>query len=112
MANTIVKSPGVISLTAIDTDWNFTTSYPGEAAKGIAVDFIAFAPAAAADRCCIKHAADSGAIIFDSAVMVAGAVMTTVIYFGGMRIKPFLDVSEGAFNAQARLIIKLAGGCE
>ena len=114
MANTIIKSPGVVSLIAIDSDWNFTASYPGEATKGIAVAFIAFAPAAANDRCVIKHAAEGGAVIFDSGLMAAGgtALQTTVIYYGGMRIKPFLDVSAGAFAATATVIIKLAGGCE
>ena len=107
MANTIVLSGGVISLTAIDEDWLYSATV-GLTGR-INVHSIELVPAAANDHCVIKDASAAGATIFDMKCILVNANYAPYIkYFpSSPGLKPFLDVSDGAYNAAAKVIIVL-----
>ena len=107
MANTIVLSGGIISLTAIDTDWLFSATV-GLTGR-INVHSIELVPAATADHCVIKDGSAAGATIFDmKCIAITANYAPYIKYFPpSPGLKPFLDVSDGAYNAAAKVIITL-----
>ena len=107
MANTIVLSGGVISLTAIDADWLYSATV-GLTGR-INVHSIELVPAAAGDHCVIKDGGGTGATVFDMTCIAVNANYAPYIkYFPpSPGLKPFLDVGDGSYNAGAKVIITL-----
>jgi len=107
MANTIVLSGGVISLTAIDADWLYSATV-GLTGR-INVHSIELVPAAALDHCVIKDGSAAGATIFDMKCILVNVNYGPYIkYFPpSPGLRPFLPVAEGAYNAAAKVIITL-----
>lgn len=107
MANTIVSDGDVIELTGIDSDWSWFDTLTAYAISkvGVPIQSIQFVPGAAADQCVIKNLDASGPTIFDKTC--ADANDDKEMLYDGEVLKPFLDVSEGTFNAAAKVIIIL-----
>lgn len=101
MANTFVFNGQVLHVIAIDTDWTWSDHWTKSAPK---VRKIMFVPAAAGDQCVIKIGGATGPVVFDSGVAPASFLPVSEDY-GGESLELFLDVSDGTFNAGARLII-------
>lgn len=101
MANTFVFNGQVLDVIAIDTDWTWSDHWTKNPPK---VRKITFTPAAAGDQCVIKIGSAAGPVVFDSGVAQAGFVPVSQD-FGGEPLELFLDVSDGTFNASARLVI-------
>lgn len=98
--NTIRTSAGVIELTAIDSNWSYTTT-------NVKIHSIIFVPAAADDRCIIRDGSATGAVFFDSNKAIDAYDAKRVAY-DGMKFKPFLAVADGQYGSAARVIIILA----
>ena len=107
MANTIVLSGGVISLTAIDTDWLFSATI-GLTGR-INVHSIELIPAATNDRCVIFDGSAAGATLFDMiCIKLTENYGPYIKYFPpSPGLKPFLAVASGSYNAGAKVIITL-----
>ena len=107
MANTIVLSGGIITLTAIDTDWLFSATV-GLTGR-INVHSIELVPAATADHCVILDGSAAGATIFDmTCIKITENYAPYIKYFPpSPGLKPFLDVTAGNYNAAAKVIIVL-----
>lgn len=100
MANSITAwNKQAVEITAIDSDWQFSDTFPFD----MGVLLIQFVPGADTDRCVIKAGDAAGPIVFD--VSVAATTDHRVQYFYGEQLNLFLDVSEGSYNANAKVII-------
>lgn len=110
MANTIKLTENAIHLIAIDADWNWYDTLTAFATDkpAIPIHSIQFKPAATGDHCVIKNGSGTAAVIFDKEA--ADKYDDKVVYFHGEKLKPFLDVGDGSYNAAARVIITLAEG--
>lgn len=97
--NTIRSSPGVIELTAIDSNWSYTDTY-------VKINSIIFIPAAVDDRCIIRDGSATGAVFFDSNKAI-DAYDGKRIPYDGLKFKPFLAVADGQYGSAARVIIIL-----
>ena len=95
MANTIVDDGLFVSLTDIDSDYDI-----GETLR---IDSISFQSGADTDRCVIKNGSATGPVVFDYDVGTHPEHKT--VYFHGTKFRPFLDVSDGSFNAAAMVTI-------
>lgn len=107
-ANTIVYGEGTytITFTAIDTDWLWTDTFPVQS-DGISIIAIRFNPGAASDQCIINAGTVSGPDLFDSSVAASTADGTIQYYDPSVKLRPVLDVSDGTYNAGAKLTIIL-----
>ena len=113
MGNTINPTAGsdidkFIELTALDSDWVWTDTFPG-ALNGIAVDWISFSVGATAtvDVCSIKEGSATGPSIFPRQPLAATSP-AHIVYYNGKSIKPVLDFSACTLSAGHSVIIKLA----
>ena len=106
-ANTFLWGAGkkVLTLTAVDVDWNWYDSFPGTKESGIEIFSIRFNPGAASDRCVINDGSTSGADLFDSSVAADTGDGTIEYYPRGIFFKPVLDASDGTYNAAAKVTI-------
>lgn len=103
--NTIDAEPGGVQISGIDTAWTWTDNYTLGADKGgMRVNYILFSPGATDDICLIRDTGATGIILFR--VKCANAYDQRVLYFNGDRVRPYLDLTEGAPNAGAILTIK------
>lgn len=107
MANTITNDGKVVQISAIDSDWTWTDTFP-RTTEGIKIHSIAFHTAAATDVCIIKQTNASGPRLFKASGHSVETVEERVQYFHGQRLKPFLDVGDGAYNAGAVVVIVLS----
>jgi len=106
--NTIVydSGQGIITISAIDADWTWTETL--NIASGLRIHSIRFNPGAANDRCVINNGSVSGADMFDSSVAQNTGGGTIVYFPPTLRYKPILDVSDGTYDAAAKVTITLA----
>lgn len=95
--NTIRKTAGVIELTAIDSDWSYTTTE-------MAIHSIIFIPGAVDDRCIIRDGSATAAVFFDSNKAIDAYDPKRVAY-DGKKFKPYLKAADGQYAASARVII-------
>ena len=107
-ANTItyVEGSRVITFTSIDTDWTWTDTFPGKT-SGLVILAIRFNPGAINDRCVINAGTVSGGDLFDSSVAQNTGEASIQYYDTSKRYKPVLDVSDGTYNAAAKITIIL-----
>ncbi len=105
-ANTITYSEGTFTLTisGINSDWTWTDTFPTKL-NGIRVHSIRFNPGAANDRCIINAGSVSGGDLFDSSVATDSSEGSIQYYPSELRLKPVLDVSDGTYNASAKVTI-------
>jgi len=110
MANTITRNTGgnTVELSAIDADWTWSDTFDeSKYENGIRINFIQFNTAAAADVCIIKDGTATGPKIFKASGNAIDIVDERIVYYHGARMKPFLDVGDGAYNAAATVIINI-----
>lgn len=106
----IILGDGFIQIfpNALADDWTWTDSFKNFP-DGLRVDWIAFSAGQDGDKVVLLAGDASGVGLFpDQAILAQGPPI--VQNYGGMRLKPFLDFSEGVFNsALSNIIIKFAG---
>ena len=108
MANTINRVGNVVELSAIDTDWTWSDTFTESIYEnGLRIDWIQFNTAAATDVCIIKEASATGPKIFKASGNTIDTTDERIVYYHGARLKPFLDVGDGSYNASATVIICL-----
>jgi hypothetical protein len=108
--STINRNPGgnTVELSAIDADWTWSDTFKeSKYENGIRINFIQFNTAAAADVCIIKDGSATGPKIFKATGHTIELVREKTVYYGGARMKPFLDEGDGAYNAAATVIINI-----
>jgi len=111
MANTISLDGNVLQISAIDTDWTWSDTFPAyKYPNGIKIESIRFDTAASTDVCIIKQVDGTGERLFKASGHTVEAVDEKIQYFNGVRLKPFLDVGDGVYNAAASVTIILSGG--
>ena len=102
MANTIVRTGPVVHITDIDSDWLWSTQFPG--INKIPVVSIQFNGAAQDDQCIISEGSITGAILFD---FTADNVYDQhPKYFHGVGLRPVLDFSIGTYSANSSVIFE------
>ena len=103
-ANTVLYTEGSYTLTisSINADWTWTDTFPGKT-KGIRLLAIRFNPGAANDRCIINSETVSGADLFDSSVAQNTGEGSIQYYDSSKLYKPVLDVTDGTYNAAAKV---------
>ncbi len=106
--NTIVfdSGEGIITISSIDADWTWTDTV--NIAGGLKIHSIRFNPGAANDRCIINNGAVTGTDLFDSSVAQNTGGGAIEYYPSTIRYKPVLDVSDGTYNAAAKVTIHLS----
>ena len=110
MANTISLDSLVLQISSIDADWTWTDTFPASKyPDGIKVNSIRFDTAAATDVCIIKQTDGSGPRLFKASGNTLDVADERCQYFYGARLKPFLDVGDGSYNASASVTIILEG---
>jgi len=108
MANTISLDGNVLQISAIDSDWTWTDTFIGrDFVNGIKIQSIRFDTAAATDVCIIKQTNGTGPRLFKASGNALDVADERCQYFDGVRLKPFLDVGDGAYNASASVTIIL-----
>jgi len=105
-ANTVVYSAGTytVTISAIDSDWAWTDLFPTHQ-SGIKIWSIRFNPGAANDRCVINAGGASGGDLFDSSVATGTGDGVIEYYPPNLRLKPYLDFTDGTYNAAAKVTI-------
>lgn len=101
MANVVTRGGGFLTLTGIDTDFVWEDLWPN-ATGGVPIQNIDFVIGAAGDKCVLREGSLTGPIIFGN-----DAGVSRQKPFGGLPVRPCLDVSEGTYNAAAALIIHI-----
>jgi hypothetical protein len=108
-ANTINYTDGVLTLTAIDTDWKWTDLFGGTEYKdGVYIYSITFTPGAQSDRGVFTHTGIDGPEIFNSGVAQNPGGWYIQYYPTNKKFKIYLDVSDGTYNAACKLTIIFA----
>jgi hypothetical protein len=108
MANTLNREGNTLEISDIDSDWTWSDTFLiAEFPNGIEVNFIQFNTAASTDVCIIKEVGATGPTLFKATANEVDAVDEARAYYYGARIKPFLDVGDGSYNASATIIIQL-----
>jgi hypothetical protein len=92
-----------LTITGIDTDWNWYDAFPSKRDIGIKIFAIRFNPGAASDRCVINDGSISGSDLFDSSVAADTGDGTIEYYPTDRTFKPVLDASDGTYNAAAKI---------
>ena len=105
MANTITKSKGMLNLSALDSDWLWSTTYPGHL-QGIPIWSIAIKAHAAGTICILREGSLTGPIVFHRECVAVGDQVPS--YYGGELIQLVLEFSDGTYGANAVICIKLA----
>lgn len=106
MAATVVRNGPIVTITAIDADWVWTTTFPRHT-QGIKVDFIAFKPGATAlDKMSIKMDSATGPELFPSIPSVSQSY-GQIVYYHGATLRPVIDFSDCTLTAGHEVIIKL-----
>jgi hypothetical protein len=107
MANTIKLNNYFLSLTAIDSDWLWSTQWP-EMESGIRLYSIQFVPGAANDRCIITEATITGAEIYDSDECTDNSPRVKLM--GGVRCRPCLDFNytDAVYSAGSKVLLILS----
>ena len=105
MANTYLRSKGMFTIGAPDSDWLWSTTYPGHK-QGIPVWSIAIKAHAAGTICILREDSITGPIVFHKECVAVGDQVPS--YFGGELIRLAFDFSEGVYGANAVICIKLA----
>jgi hypothetical protein len=106
MANTINLKGAVLQITAIDEDWDWADTFDSAQYKnGIKIQSIEFDTEVAGDVCIIKNESDSGPRLFKASGNAVDVKDERCKYFNGTRLKPYLDFSEGVYNAAASVTI-------
>lgn len=104
MGNTILLGDGFVSITGIDSDWDFRDTFPINDHPGINVEFIGFAAGTDGDKLSLKQGSDTGPEIFPTqASKVQGPPQ--MVYYRGKTLKPYLDFDKGTFTTGAQVII-------
>jgi len=104
MANTFTKSSFCLNISALNSDWLWSETWPGHD-RGVPVWSIHFLAAAANDKCFIKDGSLTGPIVFHRLAVAIGDQVPS--YFGGGLIRLALDFSDGTYNAASVVIITL-----
>jgi len=102
-AATVAVGDRFVQITAIDADWLWTDTF-GATNTGIYVDWIAFKPGAASDKCSIKDGSATGVEIFP-AIPRADTTDGQIIYYGGRMLRPVIDYSAGTFSSGHQVTI-------
>jgi hypothetical protein len=114
MANTVRRAGAFVTLSAIDTDFVTADLWPEQAAAGIPMMSITFVPTAITDKCTIREGSATGPVIFQIDVDIAAqATWDSRPYqqtFGGLPIRPCLNVAGGSYSAGARIIFHIGTG--
>lgn len=102
-ANTITNGKNTTILSAIDSDYSFTTRFgtTTQSREGVRVHAIMFFPAATDDVCSIEDAT-TGAVIFYA--KAADAYDARVLYLNGVKIRPMMDFSDGTYTAGSTVV--------
>lgn len=104
MANTVDRDGPVITLSAMDSDWNWLDTLTGSSfTSGINLASIQFKPGAADDELIIRNGAIDGAPMI--AWKCADEYDYKVFYCHGVKYKPFIDYSECTLSAGHQIII-------
>lgn len=103
MAAAVSKSVSFIEITAIDDDWNYTTTFPD--AAGIKVDWIAFSSTADADKISIKDGSATGTRIFPLKTILGNGGFQ-IVYYHDERLYPYIDFSECTIAGTEQVLIK------
>lgn len=106
MAATELETDGCLILTAIDADWDYKASKPGNWPDIPRLNSIEFHPGAASDRMIIKQVGDDGATRFDSGE-VESAGDSRIKYFHGVRVVPYVDYGDCTLSEGHKVIIEL-----
>lgn len=104
MGNTINKVGKFVELSALDSDWTWTETFPG-ALNGIAIEYIAFLAIGDGDKLSIKEGSATGPHIYPPRCVKAQGPLDP-LYVNGT-CKPVLDYDKGTFSSGASVIIKL-----
>jgi hypothetical protein len=100
VANTILRTGPVVHISAIDSDWLWSDTFPQLA--NIPVQSIQFNGAQQADRCIIKEGSAAGAILFD---FTADDIYDQhPLILNGVHLRPVLDFSAGVFTTNSTVI--------
>ncbi len=105
MANTFTRTKGTLMISDIDSDWLWSTTFPGNL-QGIAVQSIHFIAHAAANICVLRDGSLTGPIVFHRNAVAVGDQVPS--YFNGELIQLTLAVANGTYGANAFICIKLA----
>ena len=107
MANTIVLTDSVISISDIDSDWNWYDTLAAFATSkvGVKIQSIHFKPGATDDECIISNETIDGAPIFNA--KCADVYDDKTRYYDGKELKPVLDFSDGSYSAGSSVQIIL-----
>ena len=100
MADTVLKSGNVQSISAIDVDWDQGQIYP--------LQSIQFVPGAAADVLVVKEGSASGPILayFKAAATALDGSVLVKYFLHGQNHRPYIDFSECTLSSGHMVIIE------
>ena len=104
VATTTTSTGKVISVTDIDSTWNYLEAFPS-AQDGVQVWAIYFLPGASNDHFIVREASATGPIIAEG--LCNSTHDQRVIKLGGLYFKPYLDFDIGTYSTGSELIIIL-----
>ncbi len=104
MANTFIRGYNSFNITDVDSDWLWSTHWPGHD-QGIPVWSIHFWGTGANDACVIRDGSITGPVVFHRLAVAVGDQVPS--YFGGIKLKLALDFSEGVYTALSYVMIVL-----
>jgi len=96
-ANTIKSIEGSVTISSIDSDYTFATTFPNST-SGLRMVSIRFNPGAADDICVIKNGSDTGSELFNSGKCV-DEYDVRIEYYNSMIRRPYLDFSAGTYSS-------------
>ena len=102
-ANTVTNGKNTTIISAIDSDWSFTSRFGKDrhASEGVRVHAIMFFPAATNDVCVIEDATTGARIFYAKA---ADAYDARIVYLNGVKVRPLLDFSDGTYTAGSTVV--------
>ena len=104
MVNTFIRSFATFNITDIDSDWLWSTTWPGNL-QGIPVYSIHFVATGANDLCILRDGSITGPIVFHRLAVAVGDQVPS--YFGGNLVQLALDFSEGVYTAASYIVVVL-----
>ena len=109
MSTTTYKG-SIIQVTSpnLTADWSLSNASLNDLdalEPGIPVSYIQYTPGASADVCVVKDRNDAGPII--AKFECADAYSQKIVYFSGMRCKPYVDISAGTYGKTVNSILTI-----
>jgi len=96
-ANTVNPVEGCVTVSSIDSDYTFATTFPSDT-SGLRLVSIRFNPGAADDVCIIKNGSDTGPELFNSGKCV-DEYDPRIEYYHSVIRRPYLDFSAGTYSS-------------